>query len=946
MARSWPPVPAAPYGGEPLLRPPLGSGQCPTDCRLLDTLARLCFPVGGEEPRLLWFQFGCEFLLIYDRLAGYVRLRSRMQSAVQSRGSTLLANGGGQMAGNEGGQRERRYSSFNLRPNGRRIRELRTAANWSQAELAEKAYVSRISIGNYETGKGGISRDTVDRMAEVFGVCFDQLVVGSATGAGSGQLDLLSRPDLVGRDAQLGVLRERLCAQDEQRRFVLHGIPGVGKSALALALAHDGEVRRHFQDGILWGGLGRSGDAFPQLGTWAGNLGMSGEAVRALDTVEKRAREVRNLIGGRRMLLLADDVWSEATAYGLCVGGPYCAHLMTTRSVGLAVQIAGKDGAIRVSELPEDGGLELLRQRAGQTVATEPEAARELVRAVGGLPLALVLLGKHLEVEEQSGQPGRIRRALDRLRSAENRLTFAQPQVPYEQHTSLPAGAYISLSAVIQVSDEALHGGESEALYALSVFPPKPNTFSEEAALAVTGSPAETLDTLVDAGLLEASQQARYLLHQTIADYGAVRGVNEAAYRRMAHFFGDWLRIEQNDYRTIEIEQENVAAAVRWATAVSQTGIATDLAVLFYEFLDDRGLYSQACDMTQSVIDLARRTKVLDGLPLLLRNLGRSERARGNMETAHEAFMKAFELAVSQSDKRVKMLLTMSLATVHYDTGQMDKSEHYNREGLVLARQLSDWPNTCFFKLNLSSIAIVRGQYGQAEEHLEDALAIARERGYHNEIMKILMNLSVVAADRGRMDQAEGYLREGLVLARNRGHRDNISQLLIKLGTVEAWGESYANAEDHLEEGLRVASEIGRSENTSLSLINLGLISVKRKRHDDARARLEKGLGLARTLGNNWIICYALSGLGSLHVEVGDWDSARATFDEGFEIAQRAGIQEFVARCLYGLAQVSLGRGEVQEARRQGQRSLDMFGEIGHTDAAEVREWLAGISDD
>ncbi|HEX3642420.1 MAG TPA: hypothetical protein VHV10_14105, partial [Ktedonobacteraceae bacterium] len=57
------------------------------------------------------------------------------------------------------------------------------------------------------------------------------------------------------------------------------------------------------------------------------------------------------------------------------------------------------------------------------------------------------------------------------------------------------------------------------ALCTLSIFASKPDSFSKEAALAVSQQSIEALDELLDAGLLENWGAERYTLHQAVTDY-------------------------------------------------------------------------------------------------------------------------------------------------------------------------------------------------------------------------------------------------------------------------------------------------------------------------------------------------------------------------------------------------------------------------------------------
>jgi hypothetical protein len=72
---------------------------------------------------------------------------------------------------------------------------------------------------------------------------------------------------------------------------------------------------------------------------------------------------------------------------------------------------------------------------------------------------------------------------------------------------------------MIALSDQQLSPEAQSALRALSIFPPKPESFSMETALAVSRQPREMLDELWETGLLESWGSGRYTLHQAVADY-------------------------------------------------------------------------------------------------------------------------------------------------------------------------------------------------------------------------------------------------------------------------------------------------------------------------------------------------------------------------------------------------------------------------------------------
>ena len=66
---------------------------------------------------------------------------------------------------------------------GIRIALLRTAHNWSQADLARRIGVSTSAVGMYEQSRRAPSLDLVVRLAQELGVTTDYLLTGKSTSA-------------------------------------------------------------------------------------------------------------------------------------------------------------------------------------------------------------------------------------------------------------------------------------------------------------------------------------------------------------------------------------------------------------------------------------------------------------------------------------------------------------------------------------------------------------------------------------------------------------------------------------------------------------------------------------------------------------------------------------------------------------------------------------------
>jgi hypothetical protein len=222
-----------------------------------------------------------------------------------------------------------------------------------------------------------------------------------------------------------------------------------------------------------------------------------------------------------------------------------------------------QENMLMVPEISEDECLKLLARYVPRLITYDKESAYTLVRAVGRLPLALTLMGKHLALQDLTRQPRRVQAALTRLHETRHRLYLSIPVTVQERPPHLPAGVPISLHATIAVSDQRLSKQAQTMLRRLALFAPKPNSFSEEAALAVGGEPAETLDELWDAGLLESCDAQRYTLHQTIVDYARADQLPDlVALRRLVLHMLNFLENHIQDSETLETEKVNILTAL------------------------------------------------------------------------------------------------------------------------------------------------------------------------------------------------------------------------------------------------------------------------------------------------------------------------------------------------------------------------------------------------
>jgi hypothetical protein len=209
---------------------------------------------------------------------------------------------------------------------------------------------------------------------------------------------------VVGREDALREIKRRIGIGGAEPRAitVIQGWPGVGKSTTVSMMAHDPEIAQHYTDGILWASLGENPDISGEITAWADALKLS-EPGRARK-IEEISAQITAVLRDKRVLLIVDDVWQAEHAMPFRVGGQLCALVLTSRLNDVASALAPTANDIyRLPVLSEAAGLELLGKLSPETIAENANEARELVRDLEGLPLAIHVAGRLLHSEARLG---------------------------------------------------------------------------------------------------------------------------------------------------------------------------------------------------------------------------------------------------------------------------------------------------------------------------------------------------------------------------------------------------------------------------------------------------------------------------------------------------------------------------------------------------------------
>ena len=225
----------------------------------------------------------------------------------------------------------------------------------------------------------------------------------------------------------------------------LYGVGGIGKSVLAIAVATDVRVRSRFPDGVYWVTVGERPDLLALQLDLLARLGVRSDARTTAEAVEALGMTLAE----KRVLLVVDDVWSDAAARAFRVIGPRGRLLYTsrdhsvisaagavTRQIDVLTPAAARALAVEVLHVPEDA---------------LPVSADRAFTAVGYVPLAVALLAAAV-------RGGRSWDQIDLDLERDSDIFGAHP--------------YADTFRALQIAAAALPVNLRAALFGLAVFPP------------------------------------------------------------------------------------------------------------------------------------------------------------------------------------------------------------------------------------------------------------------------------------------------------------------------------------------------------------------------------------------------------------------------------------------------------------------------------------------
>ncbi|WP_435270333.1 tetratricopeptide repeat protein [Streptomyces sp. 1222.5] len=603
-------------------------------------------------------------------------------------------------------------------------------------------------------------------------------------------------PDFTGREERLA---ELLAAVDSHRVVSVDGMAGVGKTCLVVHAAH--RLAVDFPDAQLYVDLHGFTEGRPPLDPDSalrmllGALDVPSERVPR-EGIEQLAACWRSELARRRVVVVLDNAADADQVRPLLPGAGPSVALITSRN-----RLLGLDEVPPVSldVLTQRESAELLARASGDPggpdgrLAREPEAAAEVLRLCGRLPLALRLAAARLR-----HRPGwTVGILVERLAQGASEFDTAfamsvrqlnRPRARLFRMLALLPGATFDAYVAAALADVPLHSAQ------------------------------DMLEDLVDAHLVQQPTPDRYRLHDLVHQHARRASAEqdpaaerERALGRVLDYYvhaaaaADAAMPFLSAGRAVAAgrppaalpgfadknaafdwfvgEYGNLIAAFETAAAVGADAHVSELPRFLRAYFARRCgtthlnvLFERSLAAAERLGDPLRLAEAHSDLGFARYNAGRTAEAAASYEAAGRRLSRA-------GDVRAEAELALRRGYLSWDTGHVEEPLDLFRLAGKLFEQAGCPTGAAHAAASEAWAMLQLGHRTEAARLAREVLSLPHDDPGWPPALTARITLGVAVAHE-EPDEAAGHLRQALTIAREDGHLDNQAWCLNSLGVA------------------------------------------------------------------------------------------------------------------------------------------------------------------
>ena len=643
-------------------------------------------------------------------------------------------------------------------------------------------------------------------------------------------------PNFVGRADLIAELDELLASGEQRPGAVLHGMPCVGKTSLAVEW---GNLRRdRFPDGQLFLDLRGYSSAEPLTPHDAMAALLSGLGVPHRDipgSPDERLARLNRALDGRQMLLLLDNAQDTAQVRRLLAASARCFVLITSRDQLWSLVVREGVRSLHVPPLRRDESVRLLRAELRDARSSDLNGIRALADVSKDLPLGVKIVAQRAvqrpnttlteladELADVQGSDvlGAAARSDDDAGNLMDPFTWSYRALPATtalvfRALSLMPTTEFGPNAVAAVVEMAPHEIEVHLAYLARMnLLQEPGPRGRYEVHALLGQYASGLAELHDAPAARQDAIRRlldwYLRTAEVASALAspdvppldplpqpLSNVEPLVFPDGAHA-QSWFRRER----------ANLVAAVRLASRKDLHEHVWRLANYAHDTMDAVGAYEEL----RLIDQLALRSARAVGSPVAecgtLNNLGYVEYRLNAFDEARARLESALELATRIGSNDVQIAALHNLASLSLDRAEYNEALRLFEQLLALARRLElrNHEATILHQIGKTYQHMERDD--TALEHYQASLAVREDIGHVRGQGTTLTALAILHRERGEPELARDCAEDALVAHRKSGDVTRTFTALVTLAAVYLDLGQFADSVERAAEAVRLSREV------------------------------------------------------------------------------------------------------------------------------------------
>jgi len=748
----------------------------------------------------------------------------------------------------------------------------------------------------------------------------------------------LPRPDtlppetteFVGRNGELGLLTVE--PGDAPRVSVIEGMPGVGKTALAVHAAR--LVSAQYPDGLFYLNF-HSHDPGRQRLDAAEALRrllqmLTGPAAQIPESLSERAALWRGHLNRRRAVMILDDAASlEQIGPLLPDAGGRSLALITSRH-----RIPGVPGAqsLTLDVLPVDDAITLFRQIAGRSRAQDDQEVAAAAALCGWLPLAIQVTAGRLARD----YPYRLGDLLAELSRPPALAGAAGAGLEW-----MPApGASMDWVPAFDLSYRALEPGHQQFFRRLGLSPCA--QISPHAAAALSGctlaEAEEAIAVLLDHHLVTRATGGQLRFHDLVRGYAAMcagRDDSPPVHRQALGRLFDY-------YLATADEADRVLYPFRHRTPVSATSPPATTAAVATQEEAVAWLEAEWRNVLQAAQYAARhewKRQCAD----LIHALAGFLRIQAYWDEAIAAQTLALQASRDIADPGRIAQAELELCEVSQETGRHEETLPLAEDAASIYRSRADRRGEAHAldQIGMAHARVTR--YREALAYFREARIMYHTAGDQHGVADALSHAGIACWHLGRHRDAKNHLAKALSRYRAAGDRRGEAKTLNNLGRMHLLSGYHRDALEAYQDSLKIFAEIGGAQNEAILYHNIGGVYDYKGSYEQALAAYQRALVIYREIGDLPNQADVLNDIGAIYRKAECYDDALMHHEQAGLVAEQIGNQAQQVIAMRGIADVSRAWGRYNEAIDQYHKVLKLAREIG--DPYEEAKILEGIGE-